>query len=275
MDRHLLPVADGRSYAAATPRHAAPRFEFEGTGRMSDVPADIVAAARAAGRTLLSEVESKALLAAAGIPVTEARLATSASQAASIAAEVGFPVVLKVASTDVAHKSDVGGVLVGIADAEAARAGYDRIIAEVGRAVPGAGLDGVSVQRQADVGIEVIVGMTSDPQFGPVVMFGLGGIFVEVLKDVAFRLVPLAPRDAAQMLREIRGLPVLEGTRGQPGADLQALERLLLTVSAFVEAHPEIVELDLNPVFAYPAGHPDGGAVAVDARVVLSEAVPA
>ncbi len=255
--------------------NAAPRFEFEGTGRMSDVPADIVAAARAAGRTLLSEVESKALLAAAGIPVTEARLATSASQAASIAAEVGFPVVLKVASTDVAHKSDVGGVLVGIADAEAARAGYDRIIAEVGRAVPGAGLDGVSVQRQAGVGIEVIVGMTSDPQFGPVVMFGLGGIFVEVLKDVAFRLVPLAPRDAAQMLREIRGLPVLEGTRGQPGADLQALERLLLTVSAFVEAHPEIVELDLNPVFAYPVGHPDGGAVAVDARVVLSEAVPA
>ena len=127
----------------------------------------------------------------------------------------------------------------------------------------------------SEAGVEVIVGMTSDPQFGPVVMFGLGGIFVEVLKDVAFRLVPLAPRDAAQMVREIRGLPVLEGTRGQPGVDLEALERLLLSVSAFIEAHPEVVELDLNPVFAYPVGHPAGGAVAVDARVVLGEAVPA
>jgi acyl-CoA synthetase (NDP forming) len=242
---------------------------------ISDAPAGMIAEAQAAGRTLLSEVESKALLAAAGIPVTVARLATSADEAASIASQVGFPVVLKVASSDLAHKSDAGGVLVGIADAEAARAGYERILADVAQAAPDANMDGVSVQRQADPGTEVIVGMTSDPQFGPVVMFGLGGIFVEVLKDVAFRLVPLEPRDAAQMLREIRGLPVLTGTRGQAGADLDALETLLLAVSAFVEAHPEVAELDLNPVFAYPAGHPDGGALAVDARVVLREAVPA
>ena len=241
----------------------------------SDAPAGMIAEAQAAGRTLLSEVESKALLAAAGIPVTVARLATSADEVASIASQVGFPVVLKVASTDLAHKSDAGGVLVGIADVEAARAGYERILADVAQAAPDASVDGVSVQRQADPGTEVIVGMTSDPQFGPVVMFGLGGIFVEVLKDVAFRLVPLEPRDAAQMLREIRGLPVLTGTRGQAGADLDALEALLLAVSAFVEAHPEVAELDLNPVFAYPAGHPDGGALAVDARVVLREAVPA
>lgn len=240
---------------------------------MSEAPAEILTAARAAGRTLLSEVESKQLLAAAGIPVTAARLATSASEAASIASQIGFPVVLKIASADVAHKSDVGGVLVGVADAEAASTGYERIVAAVGRALPKARVDGVSVQRQAESGTEVIVGMTSDPQFGPVVMFGLGGIFVEVLKDVAFRLVPLEPRDAAQMLREIRGLPVLEGTRGQAGADLEALEQLLLSVSAFVESHPEIVELDLNPVFAYPVGHPDGGAIAVDARVVLRETV--
>ncbi len=242
---------------------------------MSEAPAEILAAARAAGRTLLSEVESKALLASAGISVTEARLATSADEAASLAAEIGFPVVLKVASTEVAHKSDAGGVIVGVADADAARAGYERILADVGRAEPNASIDGVSVQRQAEPGTEVIVGTTSDPQFGPVVMFGLGGVFVEVLKDVAFRLVPLEQRDAAQMVREIRGLPVLEGVRGQPGADLDALERLLLAVSAFVQAHPEIAELDLNPVFAYPAGHPDGGAVAVDARVVLGEAVTA
>ena len=235
----------------------------------------MIAAAQAAGRTLLSEVESKALLAAAGIPVVAARLATSAEEAVALASEIGFPVVLKVASTDIAHKSDAGGVLVGIADAEATRAGYERIVADVAQAAPDASVDGVSVQRQADPGTEVIVGMTSDPQFGPVVMFGLGGIFVEVLKDVAFRLVPLEPRDAAQMLREIRGLPLLTGARGQDGADLDALEALLLAVSAFVAANPEIAELDLNPVFAYPVGHPDGGALAVDARVVLREAVPA
>ena len=132
----------------------------------SEAPAGMIAEARAAGRTLLSEVESKALLAAAGIPVTAAQLATSAAEAASLASEIGFPVVLKIASTDVAHKSDAGGVLVGIADAAAARAGYERIVADVARAAPNAALDGVSVQRQADPGIEVIVGMTSDPQFG-------------------------------------------------------------------------------------------------------------
>jgi acetyl-CoA synthetase (ADP-forming) len=242
---------------------------------MSDAPTGMIAEAQAAGRTLLSEVESKALLAAAGVPVVEARLATSAEETVSIASEIGFPVVLKIASTDITHKSDAGGVLVNIGDAEAARAGYERIVADVALAAPDASVDGVSVQRQANPGTEVIVGMTSDPQFGPVVMFGLGGIFVEVLKDVAFRLVPLEQRDAAQMLREIRGLPLLTGARGQAGADLDAIETMLLAVSAFVEAHPEIAELDLNPVFAYPPGHPDGGALAVDARVVLREAVPA
>ncbi len=240
---------------------------------MSDASVEMIAEAQAAGRTLLSEVESKALLAAAGIPVIAAQLATSAEEAASLASEIGFPVVLKVASPDVAHKSDAGGVLVDIANIEAARAGYERIVSAVAQAAPGASVDGVSVQRQADAGTEVIVGMTSDPQFGPVVMFGLGGIFVEVLKDVAFRLVPLEPRDAAQMLREIRGLPVLAGVRGQSGVDLDALEELLLAVSTFVVAHPEVVELDLNPVFAYPVGHAGGSVVAVDARVLLREEV--
>ena len=114
-------------------------------------------------------------------------------------------------------------------------------------------------------GTEVIIGMTKDPQFGPVLMFGLGGIFVEVLKDVAFRIVPLEPRDARQMVREIKGFPVLEGVRGQPPADLTALEKLILQVSEFVEAHPEIEELDLNPVFAYK-----DGVLAVDARIVVA-----
>ncbi len=228
---------------------------------------DPIAAARAAGRTLLTEVESKQLLHEAGIPVTVSRLATNADEAASIASEIGFPVVLKVVSGDIAHKSDVGGVVLGLADAEAVKRGYDEMMAKVKAAAPNATIDGVAVQQMAKPGTEVIIGTTTDPQFGPVMMFGLGGIFVEVLKDVAFRIVPLEPRDAKQIVREIKGYPVLEGVRGQEGADLASLEKLILQISEFVEQHPEVRELDLNPVLAYP-----DGAIAVDARVVLSEA---
>jgi acetate---CoA ligase (ADP-forming) subunit beta len=131
-------------------------------------------------------------------------------------------------------------------------------------AQPDARIEGVAVQKMAPAGTEVIVGMSKDPQFGPVIMFGLGGILVEVLKDVAFRIVPLEPKDAREMVREIKGFPVFEGVRGQPPADVAALENLILKVSEFIEAHPEIDELDLNPVFAYP-----DGALAVDARIVL------
>ena len=228
---------------------------------------DPIAAARAAGRTLLTEVESKQLLHEAGIPVTVSRLATNADEAASIASEIGFPVVLKVVSGDIAHKSDVGGVVLGLADAEAVKRGYDDMMAKVKAAAPNATIDGVAVQQMAKPGTEVIIGTTTDPQFGPVMMFGLGGIFVEVLKDVAFRIVPLEPRDAKQIVREIKGYPVLEGVRGQEGADLASLEKLILRISEFVEQHPDVRELDLNPVLAYP-----DGAIAVDARVVLSEA---
>ncbi len=227
---------------------------------------DPIAAARADGRTLLTEVESKGQLHEAGIAVTEARLATSASKAVAAAREIGFPVVLKIISADIAHKSDVGGVALDLANAAAVRKAYSQMMKSVREAAPGASVDGVSVQQMARPGTEVIIGMTTDPQFGPVMMFGLGGIFVEVLKDVAFRIVPLEPRDAKQIIREINGYPVLEGVRGQPAADLGALERMILQVSEFVSEHPEIAELDLNPVIAYP-----DGAVAVDARLVLAE----
>jgi acyl-CoA synthetase (NDP forming) len=227
--------------------------------------ASIIAAARDAGRALLTEVESKQLLEEAGIPVIPARLATSREQAMALAAEVGFPAVLKVVSEDLPHKSDVGGVQLGLADAAAVGAAYDRIMDSVRVARPDARIEGVSVQRQARPGTEVIVGMTKDPQFGPVLMFGLGGVLVEVLKDVAFRIVPLEPRDAREMVREIKGFPLLEGYRGGEPADLDALEALLLKVSDFVERHPAIDELDLNPVFAYR-----DGVVAVDARIILA-----
>mgnify|MGYP005864687351 CR=1 FL=1 len=202
--------------------------------------ATIIESARSQGRVILSEVEAKQILAEA--------------------------VALKIVSPQVTHKSDVGGVRLNVADARGVVLAFEEIVNNARRAVPDATIEGVAVQRMAKAGIEVIIGMTKDPQFGPVLMFGLGGVLVEVLKDVAFRIVPLAARDATQMIREIKGYPLLAGYRGQPPCDVGALEQMLLKLSEFVDAHPEIAELDLNPVFAYP-----DGAVAVDARVVLEK----
>jgi len=225
----------------------------------------IIDKAKAEGRTLLSEVESKEILEEAGIPTARARLATTAQEAVAAAKEMGFPAVLKIVSPEIAHKSDVGGVKLNLETPEQVAAAFAEITAAAKKAQPKARIEGVSVQKMARPGVEVIIGMSQDPQFGPVLMFGLGGILVEVLKDVSFRLVPLEPRDARQMVREIKGFPLLEGYRGQEPADVEALERLLLRLSEFVEKHPEISELDLNPVFAYK-----DGALAVDARIVLS-----
>ncbi len=227
--------------------------------------AKVIDSARSQGRTVLTEVESKQILAEAGIPVAAAQLATTAFEAARLAEKAGLPAVLKIVSPDITHKSDIGGVKVGLASAEDVKQAFDEIMAAAKKAEPKARIDGVAVQKMAPAGTEVIVGMSKDPQFGPVMMFGLGGIFVEVLKDVAFRIVPLEPKDARQMVREIKGFPVLEGVRGQPPADLAALEGLILKVSEFVDAHPEIEELDLNPVFASA-----DGVIAVDARIVIA-----
>jgi acyl-CoA synthetase (NDP forming) len=227
--------------------------------------AEVIDSARSQGRTVLTEIESKQVLAEAGIPVAAAQLAKTADEAVKIAEKAGMPAVLKIVSPEITHKSDIGGVKVGLGSAEEVRAAFEEIVAAARKAEPKARIEGVAVQKMAPAGTEVIVGMSKDPQFGPVLMFGLGGIFVEVLKDVAFRIVPLEPRDARQMVREIKGFPVLEGVRGKAPADLAALEGLILKVSEFVEAHPEIEELDLNPVFAYA-----DGAIAVDARIVIS-----
>jgi acyl-CoA synthetase (NDP forming) len=217
-------------------------------------------------RTLLTEVESKQLLENAGISVIKTKLATSMKEAVALSKETGFPVVLKIASPDVVHKSDAGGVKVGLKNATQVSQAYREIMASVKQKHPKATIDGVSVQPMAKPGVEVIIGMFKDPQFGPVLMFGLGGILVEILKDVSFRIVPLARRDAKEMIRDIKGYPVLEGYRGQEPANVPFLEEMLLKVSDFAEQNPEIKELDLNPIFAYR-----DGAVAVDARVVLEE----
>ena len=227
--------------------------------------AAIIDRARTQGRKILTEVESKQLLEEAGIPTAHARLATSRDAAVQAARDIGFPVVLKVVSPQISHKSDVGGVRLDLKSPEEVAAAFDEITAAARRAAPDATIDGVSVQQMARPGIEVIVGVSTDPQFGPVIMFGLGGVLVEVLKDVSFRIIPIALRDARQMIHEIKGFPLLEGYRGQDPADLAALESLLLRVSEFVEQQPEVSELDLNPIFAYK-----DGALAVDARIVLS-----
>ena len=215
-------------------------------------------------QNLLTEVESKELLKKAGIPIVEAKLARSKKEAVSISKKMSFPVVLKISSPDVIHKSDSGGVKLGLANAAQVGKAYSEIISSIKKAYPKALIEGVSVQRMAPPGVEVIVGMSKDPQFGPVLMFGLGGILVEVLKDVSFRIVPVTERDAGEMIREIKGYPILEGYRGQKPASIPALEKLIVKLSQFVEENPQIKELDLNPIFAYP-----DKAVAVDARIIL------
>jgi acyl-CoA synthetase (NDP forming) len=226
----------------------------------------VIESARREGRAWLTEIESKELLAQAGLPVVETRLARTKQEAISIAKELGFPVVLKIASPDIVHKSDAGGVKLGLKNATEVGRAYREIMDLVKQGEPQATIYGVSVQRMIRPGIEVIMGMSKDAQFGPVLMFGLGGVFVEVLKDVSFRIVPITRRDARQMIEEIKAYPVLKGYRGREPANIEALEDMLLKLSHFVEQSPQIRELDLNPIFA----HRDG-AVAVDARIIMEE----
>lgn len=225
---------------------------------------EIIAAARKEDRTSLTELESKQILKEVGINTTEIGLARSKEEAVAHSQELGFPVVLKIVSPDILHKTDVGGVKLSLNNEEDVGNAYDEIISAIKKHQPSAKIQGVSVQPMARPATEVIIGMSKDPQFGPVLMFGLGGILVEILKDISFRIVPLTMRDANEMIREIKGYPVLEGYRGQEPANIAVLEQMLLKVSEFVESKPEIKELDINPIFAYR-----DSALAIDARVIL------
>ena len=226
----------------------------------------IIEQARNERRVVLTEIESKEMLGQAGINVVPTKLAASRSEAVVMSRQLGFPAALKIASPDIVHKSDAGGVKLGLETPEQVEQAYDDILRNVRQKYPQAIVHGISVQKMALPGIEVIIGINRDAQFGPVLMFGLGGILVEILKDVSFKIVPLTRRDAREMIREIKGYPLLEGYRGQEPVDVANLEELVLKVSLFVERHPEVKELDLNPIFAYR-----DGAVAVDARVILEE----
>lgn len=212
---------------------------------------------------VLNEIDSKLLLAAAGIPVNAVERAGSGPEAVAAAERLGFPVALKVLSPAIVHKSDVGGVRLGLRTPAAVVAAFDEVMDAVRTARPDAAIEGVSVQPMAPSGgLELVVGASVDPQFGHLVMCGLGGLWVEVLRDVSFRLVPLTPHDAREMWSELAGAAVLRGGRGHPGVDLALLEDVALRVSALLVARPGIREIDLNPLLAYA-----DRVVAVDARV--------
>jgi acyl-CoA synthetase (NDP forming) len=227
--------------------------------------AEILARARREDRTVLTEIEAKEILMEAGIKCTDTRLAATKDAALRLSDQFGYPVVLKISSVDITHKSDAGGVKVNLKNKAEVENVFDAIIRSCKAAVPAARIEGVSVQPMARPGIEVIMGMIKDPSFGPVVMFGLGGVFVEVLKDVALRIVPIEKADAEDMINEIKGRRLLEGYRGQEPGDVACLQQMLLRLSDFVNTTPEIQEIDMNPVFAYK-----DGAVVVDARIILS-----
>ena len=222
--------------------------------------------AKANGRRGLDAAEAAPLLAAYGIATPAEFLATTPHEAADFARRVGFPVVLKLISPDILHKTDIGGVMLNVQDEQAASAGYETIMARARAAHPDAHVRGVQVQKMISGGQEVIVGVTRDPTFGPLVMFGLGGVYVEALADVSFRLAPLTATDAEEMIDEVRSARLLTGLRGAPAADRAALVDAIVRVGQLAADHPEIVELDINPLLALPAGQ---GVIAVDARIIL------
>ncbi|MGA2317951.1 MAG: acetate--CoA ligase family protein [Thermodesulfobacteriota bacterium] len=218
------------------------------------------------GRFILTEFESKRILKQAGISVVETKLAKTQKEAVSLSQKMGFPVALKITSPDVIHKSDSGGVKLSLNNGTEVKKAYDEILKKVRKQYPDAVVHGVSVQKMIRPGTEVIVGTSKDPQFGPVIMFGLGGIFVELLKDVSFRVIPVERRDAQEMIKEIKGYPLLQGYRGKEPANISALVKIILKISKLIEENPQIKELELNPIFAF-----GDKAVAVDARIILEK----
>ena len=227
----------------------------------------VIARARMEGRYVLMEPEAKRLCIEYGIPVPRFELARSVEEAVEHAERIGYPVVLKVVSPQVVHKTDVGGVFLNVSNREEVREAYRKVVENTLSRIPSAEIVGVLVEEQAEEGAEVIVGAFRDSQFGPTVMFGLGGVFVEVLDDVSFRVAPVSEADAEEMIREIRGYRILRGYRGRPPADLEAVKEIILKVSRMATELREIREVDLNPIYVY-----EEGAVAVDVKIILEKA---
>ncbi|MFW9966230.1 MAG: acetate--CoA ligase family protein [Candidatus Thorarchaeota archaeon] len=225
------------------------------------------------GRTFVLEHEAKDIMAGYGIPIPAYDTAATADEAVEKSKSIGFPVVLKILSKDILHKSDAGGVKINLKNEDEVRQAFNDIMENAKKFGEEKGIDvdlsrGVFISEFAEMGTEVIVGVTRDPQFGHAIMFGLGGIFVEVLKDVTFRLIPLTEIDAREMISEIKAAKILEGVRGQPPRDVDALVQVIMAVSKMVDENPEINELDCNPTFVYGKGQ---GALVVDARILIDD----
>lgn len=292
MGRHGVPAALSQLQAAHIPSYAFPESAVRVLARaarygewrakapgVERLPAGVdreaalavlgAARARCDAAGWLAQDDVAALLAAVGVSLPEASFADSAGQAAALARRMGFPVVLKLVAEGVVHKTDVGGVKVDLRNESDVFGAWEEILAALQAAGLGDAMRGVLIQPMIEGGVETIVGMTHDPAYGPLVMFGLGGVQVELLHDVQFRLAPLTDRSVHELVRGIRGFPILDGYRGSPKADVAALEDLLLRIGALADAAPQILELDLNPVKVMRQGH---GCVAIDARVRLSPA---
>lgn len=225
---------------------------------------DILLNVREEGRNFLLYPEAKKFLEIWGIPTVPSKVARDQREAVQAALSIGFPVVMKIFSPDVIHKSEAGGVMTDLRTEEEVIRAFDRMMENFKNFKPKIRIEGVILEKML-YGVEVIIGATKDSQFGHVLMFGIGGIFVELLKDTSFRLIPLEPDDAQEMIEEVRGYPLLEGYRGKRG-NIESLKNLLLGISNLIVHYPEIIEMDLNPVFTSSSG----SAVA-DARIMVSE----
>ncbi|MGD8456965.1 MAG: acetate--CoA ligase family protein [Anaerolineales bacterium] len=234
-----------------------------------DIVKKIIKEVKDDGRLSIGDFEARSILTAYGMNIPKSELAETPEKAVEIANEIGYPVVLKIASPDILHKTDVGGVKVSLENAEQLRDAFELMVYRANRYLPEAHLWGCLVQEMVPEGnLEVLVGMNRDPQFGPLVTFGLGGIYVEILKDVTFRLAPFTKTDAEAMLAEIKASALLDGVRGKPQVDKEAIVDTLLRIGQLVQDFPEILELDINPLIVFPENQ---GAIAIDMRLVLSE----
>ena len=221
-----------------------------------------------AGQKEIPEYTARDIIESYGFRLPKSILAKNAAEAQSAAEKIGYPVVMKIASPDILHKSDVGGVKVGLDNAEDVEAAFNEMMKIAKSAVPNANIMGVLIQEMITGGKEVILGMSKDAQFGPMLMFGLGGIYVEVLKDVAFKIAPILPREAAEMIDMIKSSALLKGSRGERPVDLDSIKEGLLRLSQLVTDFPVIKELDINPLKVFPA-EGKGGCVAIDARIAI------
>jgi acetyltransferase len=250
-------------YAQWMNRQHLAQFELKHEKEKAD---EIIHNHLAAGKTHLGDVDGRDLIKCYGFNILETQLAKTGEEAADIAENMGFPVVMKIVSPQILHKSDAGGVVIGLESKEAVLKTFDKIVERASAHKPDAVIEGVAVQQMARHGEEVILGMNRYPVFGPLLMFGVGGIFVEVFQDVVFRLAPIGRNEARRMIRSIRGYNLFTGFRGRPKADVENLQKRLVSLSVMAINHPEIKEMDINPLMVHEEGK---GATAADCRIIL------